>query len=200
MMRALARAIAWKWHWRTPYPWLRDFFPLIALAAACISVGLAAGYRVSGATQADVHPGILGDPGHLAIMLYRQTGNAMLAVNLVVLVVAAGAYWLRQKIRLLYAVIELCLGTNVAGLAVASMASDLATHHLAPVVWNQDFFRLATGIYFVIRGMTNTRDGFELRPPRDRVEKAASAESVEPGASSVVIPAEEHLETPPQVT
>lgn len=49
--------------------WLGDFFPLITLARACITVGLAAGYRVPGATQAGVHPGILGDPGYLAIML-----------------------------------------------------------------------------------------------------------------------------------
>lgn len=200
MLRVLARAIAWKWHWRTPYSWLRDSFPLIALATACIAVGLAAGYRVPGATPADVRPGFFADPGYLAIMLYRRTGNVVLAVNLVVLIVAAGAYWLRQKVRLLYGLIELCLGTSVAGLAVASMASDLAVHHLTPVVWNQDFFRLATGIYFVIRGMTNTRDGFELRPLRDRIDKAVSAEPVEPAASSVATPAGEHLETPPQVT
>ncbi len=136
----LARAIGWKWHWRTPYPWLRDFFPLIALATACIAVGLSTALGVLGATPAVVKPGIDGDPGYLAILLYRLTGNVMLAVMFVVLIVAAGAYWLRQKMRLVYGVIELCLGILVAGVAVAAMATDLVKPHLTPGVWNQDFF------------------------------------------------------------
>lgn len=121
----------------------------------------------------------------------------VLALNLVVLVVAADAYWLRQKVRLLYGVIELCL---VAGLAVAAMASNLATHHLTSAVCDQDFFRLVTSIYFVIRGMNNIKDGFELRPRRVRVAKAEPVELVETATLSVDTPSGENLETPPQIT
>ena len=124
----------------------------------------------------------------------------VLAVNLVVLVVAAGAYWLRQKVRLLYGVIELCLGADVAGLAVAAMASNLATHHLTSAVCDQDFFRLVTSIYFVIRGMNNIKDGFELRPRRVRVAKAEPVELVGTATLSVDTPSGENLETPPQIT
>ena len=155
--------------------------------------------RLHEASSGALAPGIDGDAGYLAILLYRLTGNVMLAVMLVVLIVAAGAYWLWQKMRLIYGVIELCLGILVAGVAAAAEATDLVKPHLTPVIWNQDFFRLVTGIYFVVRGMTNIRDGFELRPRRDQVDNAASAGSVETAALSVTTPTGESLETPPQV-
>ena len=104
----------------------------------------------------------------------------MFACMSVVLVLSAAAYWLRQKIRLAYGVLELCIGVLVAGLAIAQMARDTVAPGLTATEWNQDLFRMATGIYFVIRGMTNTKDGIELRPRRDQVETVGFLEPSEP--------------------
>ena len=185
-MRPLLRMSVWHWTWKTHHSWLRDFFPLIALTASCLAVGCFCGannHPATGPTIANA-TGSFAWPASLALFVFRTTGNVMLAVMLVVLILAAAAYWLRQKIRLAYGVLELCIGILVAGLAVARMAAHSVSPALTAEMWNEDLFRLATGVYFVVRGMTNTRDGIEFRPRRYPVTTAGVVQLHEPEPSS----------------
>ena len=181
-MHSLLRITVWQWTWKTQHPWLKNFFPLIALMACCLAVGCFCGgdhHPATGPAVANA-TGSFAWPASLALFVFRTTGNVMLAVMLVVLVLAAAAYWLRQKVRLAYGVLELCIGILVVGLAVARMAAHSVSPALTAEMWNEDLFRLATGVYFVVRGMTNTRDGIEVRPRRYPVTAAAIVQLHEP--------------------
>ncbi len=179
----------------------QGFLPAILLTTACLAIGLINGIgSTSNAHTAPGAKGIFAVPPHLVLLIYHSTGNVMLAVMLVVLILSAVAYWLRQKMRFVYGAIELCFGVLVPAQGVAQMADDVVARHLTALAANQHLLLLVTGVYFVIRGMTNIHDGIELRPRCVRVDNAVSAGPVEPTASSVAIPAGEHLETPPEVS
>ena len=106
-MRFLSRVIAWQFHWKTPYPWIRDFIPLICLATGWVAAGLFAGVPPKPARPATATAsGFISDPACLTIYLYQRTGNEPLAVMLVTLTLAAAAYWLRQKVRVAYGILN----------------------------------------------------------------------------------------------
>lgn len=167
-MFLVSRVVAWHWQWRVSYSWVKDFFPLVALATVCITLSLLPLFDQSVQNQMPaVRPGVFGIPAYLAIDIFQVTHNAAAAMLLVVLALGASAYWLRQKIRILYGVLELVLGVLVAEVAIAFITTDVAKGGLTPTTWNQDVFRMVTGVYFVIRGMTNTKDGIDVRQTAD---------------------------------